>query len=117
MIFEKDPDLQLISQNYADTFNEMVESTSAHKKCYKPNESIREDKSSKLRDFVEISGKGLPPYMVTSNAPIDYVHWDDPNELVDPLTLLMVERQAGNPYHVNEIQSIIEELREAQIKY
>ena len=87
-----------------------MQSISAHKKRYKPNESIREDKTSKIRNYVKISGKGLPRYMVTSNSPIDYVHWDDPNELVDRLRLLMTERQAGNPSHDNEIQSIIEEL-------
>ena len=71
----------------------------------------------KLGDYVKISGEGLHRYMVTSNAPIDYVHWDDPNELVDRLRLLMAEIQAENPSHGNEIQSIIEELREAEIIY
>ena len=46
--------------------------------------------------------------MVTNNALIDYMHWDDPNELVDRLRLLMAERQAGNPSHDNEIQSIFQ---------
>ena len=55
--------------------------------------------------------------MLTTNAPIDYVHWDDPNELVDRLRLRMAERQARNQSHNNEIQSIIEELREAEIIY
>ena len=74
-------------------------------------------KHRNLEIFFKISGEGFPRYMVTSNSPIDYVHWDDPNELVDRLRLLMAERQAGNPSHDNEIQSIIEELREAEIIY
>ncbi|KYM95352.1 hypothetical protein ALC62_14003 [Cyphomyrmex costatus] len=44
---------------------------------------------------------------------IDYVHWDDPNELVDRLRLLEASRQAGHNGHDNEILSIIEKLREA----
>lgn len=48
---------------------------------------------------------------------MDYVYWDDPNELVDRLRLLLAERAAGNPSHINEIISIIEELREAGIVY
>lgn len=41
-------------------------------------------------------GLPLPPLMrVTSNA-IDYVHWDDPNELVDRLRLIEASRAAGN---------------------
>lgn len=50
-----------------------------------------------------------------SNKPIDYVYYDDPNELVDRLRLLMASDLAGNKGHNNEIISIIEELREAKI--
>jgi len=39
---------------------------------------------------------------------IDYVHWDDPNELVDRLRLLDASHRAGN----NEMLSIIDEFRE-----
>lgn len=42
---------------------------------------------------------------------IDYVHWDDPNELAD-LRLLEALRQPGNNSHDNKMQSIIEELSE-----
>ena len=53
--------------------------------------------------------------MVKSNSSssIDYIYWDDPNELVDRLRLLMAEQQAGNKSHSNEILAIVEELREA----
>ncbi|KAL6263079.1 hypothetical protein P5V15_005880 [Pogonomyrmex californicus] len=46
---------------------------------------------------------------------IDYVHWDDPNELVDRLRLLDASHRAGNNAHDNKMLSIIEELREAGI--
>ena len=46
---------------------------------------------------------------------IDYVHWDDPNELVDRLRLLMASQRVGNSGHTNEIVSIVEDLREADI--
>jgi len=46
---------------------------------------------------------------------IDYVHWDDFNELVDRMRLLEALRQAGHNAHDNEMLSIIEELREADI--
>jgi hypothetical protein len=58
------------------------------------------------------SGTGIMSYNVN---PIEYVHYDDPNELVDRLKLLLASQQAGNNSHNNEIQSIIEELREAKI--
>ena len=42
---------------------------------------------------------------------INYIHWDDPNEIVDRLRLLEILRQTD--HNDNEILSIIEELREA----
>lgn len=53
--------------------------------------------------------------MKVNNKALDYVFWDDPNELVQRLRLLMASEQAGNDSHRNEINSIIEELQEAQI--
>ncbi|KYN18562.1 hypothetical protein ALC57_09127, partial [Trachymyrmex cornetzi] len=59
------------------------------------------------------SGKGLPRAMTLNDNAIDYVHWDDPNELVDRLRLLDASHRAGNNAYDNEMLSIIEELREA----
>jgi len=42
------------------------------------------------------SGKGLPRAMTLNDNAIDYVHWDDRNELVDRLRLLEASRQAGH---------------------
>lgn len=44
-----------------------------------------------------------------------YTYWDDPNELVERLQLLIASQSAGHNKHNNEIISIIEELREANI--
>ena len=51
--------------------------------------------------------------MTLNDNKIDYIHWDDPNEIVSRLWLLEVSRQASHNGHDNEILSIIEELREA----
>jgi len=53
--------------------------------------------------------------MTLNDNAIDYVHWDDPNELVNRLRLLEASRQAGHNAHDNEMLLIIEELREAGI--
>ena len=55
--------------------------------------------------------------MIANSNPNKYVHWDDPNELVERLRLLDAAQAAGNNNHNNEIMSIIEELREAEIIY
>ena len=45
----------------------------------------------------------------------DYVYWNDVNEIVERLKLLIASQQAGHTNHDNEIISIIEELKEAKI--
>lgn len=50
-----------------------------------------------------------------NKKPVEFIHWDDPNELVNRLKLLVASQLAGSNSHVNEINSIIEELKEANI--
>jgi len=52
------------------------------------------------------SGKGLPHAMILNDNAIDFVHWDDPNELVDRLWLLEASHRAGNNAHDNLLQII-----------
>ena len=60
----------------------------------------------------------IPQHMIVRERnQLDYVYWDDPNELVDRLRLLLAFQAAGNPSHTNEMISITEELREAEIIY
>jgi len=58
------------------------------------------------------SGKGLSHAMILNDNAIDYVHWD---KLVDRLRLLDASHRSGNNIHDNEMLSIIEELREADL--
>ncbi len=67
---------------------------------------------------LKTGGSLLPRYKIASrNTRKDFVYWDDPNELVERLQLLVAERSAGNFSHENEIHSIIEELREGGYIY
>lgn len=54
-------------------------------------------------------------YMIHSKQRSNLTYWDDPNELVERLKLLVASESAGHTGHNNEIISIIEELREANI--
>lgn len=58
-------------------------------------------------------GKGI--YKEVNDNFIDHVYWDDPNELVNRLRLLVASQTAGHTGHTNEIVSIVEELRESGI--
>ena len=48
--------------------------------------------------------------MTLNDNKFDYIHWGDPNKLVDRLQLLEASPQAGHNAHDNKIWSIIEEL-------
>lgn len=56
-------------------------------------------------------------YKLITDQGKDYVHYSDPNELVDRLRLLVAAEQAGNDIaqHHNEIETILQELRECGI--
>lgn len=114
-----------------DIYKEMLVQTSAHKKNHVRNgQIIRSNSSWKYNNILSSlfpekkSGRGfrLPQieYKVVKglkkkNNNINYTYWDNPNELVDRLRLLLSSASAGHTGHTNEIISIIEELREANI--
>ena len=51
--------------------------------------------------------------MTLNDNTIEYVHWDDSNELVAHLRLLDTSHRADNNAYDNKMLSIIEKLREA----
>ena len=48
---------------------------------------------------------------------IDYANWDNPNQLVDRLRILVAEPAVENYRHTNEIYTIIRELKKAEYIY
>ena len=99
-------------------YKEILVKTSAHKKGYAPDALISSNKYEKYTKIIAPlfpkTGEGLNE--VTGNK-IDYVHWNDLNELVDRLRILILSREAGNTGVHNEIQSILEELLEEGVIY
>lgn len=77
------------------------------------NGSIPETSLQEHKKMRPTSGEGLE--MRLANTKFDYRYWDDPNEMVDRLRLLNASKQAGNTSLNNEIISILEELKEANI--
>lgn len=81
-----------------------------------PNFSLPPKPPAKARTRSTTAGKGFGKFQKYNNQKLlEYVYWDDPNELVDRLRLLLASQQAGNNSHHNEINSLISELREAKI--
>lgn len=100
-------------------YKEILTLTNAHRKFFNPNESFRGAKSYKYKRIIEplfTEGSGIQTeYMKYGKGKVSYTYWDDPNELVERLRLLVASSSAGHTGHNNEIISIIEELREENI--
>ncbi|RYA54629.1 hypothetical protein, partial [Enterobacter cloacae complex sp. 4DZ3-28B] len=125
LLFKKKADIAIIQQSDLNNYKSILTLTNAHRKDWNQEKPIRYNASRKYRNYIkemfkDVPKKGgnLPEYMIVEqNHKIDYVHWDAPNELVDRLRLLIASQAAGNSSLSNEILSIIEELREANIIY
>lgn len=116
LIFRKEPDQNIISTSDYETYVKILNMASVLKRKYNPSGPAQGSRTKKYLSIIaprlrSKSGSGFEkrynPY-----AP-DLVYWDDPNEIVERLILLVGEKDAGHSGHDNEIQSIIEELREA----
>ncbi|XP_069361695.1 uncharacterized protein [Maniola hyperantus] len=125
LLLRKKPDLSLIQDKDKLVYKDILYNTNAHKRDYHAYGQIKGDKGVKYREIIKplffdskISSKqgGTLSTLKKKFKPnTDLVYWDDPNELVDRLKLLIASKNAGNTSHDNEIISIIEELREAGI--
>lgn len=115
LIFYKDPE-PYSSRDLA-SYKSILDISFAHR------DTRNRLKQSGMRKYTEIirplykssstSGEGLK--MMYNNKNTEYVYWDDINELVDRLKLLIASKDAGNTSHDNEIVAIINELKEAGV--
>lgn len=99
-------------------YKKILLDTNVHRRNYNPNEQINGNRGEKYKKIISTlfnkthKGEGL---MRVNLSKPNYIYWDDPNELVERLKLLIASQHAGNNNQSNEILSIIEELREADI--
>lgn len=122
VLLRKNPDLKLVTEGDKFVYKNILLETNVHKRDYDPHGQIKGDKSLKYRDIIKplfydamTKSGGSLPVLKAYKKNTDLVYWDDPNELVERLKLLVASRNAGNCNHDNEILSIIEELKEAGI--
>lgn len=127
LLLRKKPNLTIISDKDKLTYKDILYCTNAHKRNFNPSDQIKGDKSIKYKEIIkplfadqllnEMHPKvgGKLPTLKKYNRNTDLVYWDDPNELIERLKLLVASKNAGNTNHDNEIISIIEELKEANI--
>ncbi|XP_044013770.1 uncharacterized protein LOC122856074 [Aphidius gifuensis] len=126
LLFMKSPEKTKVTQIDEKNYAQILLNTNAHLRYHNSKNTVKNSASQKYITFIlphmkstQHHGSGLlPTNMIIQSknqSEVNYVYWDNPNELVDRLRLLVASRTAGNPSHDNEIMSIIEELREANI--
>ena len=135
LIFKRIPDDAIYTEDDKQTYKSILLATNAHRRGHNALLPVLGNKGYKYKNIIapllHLNKRGggvmtrhnivlpesrrnvTPQTMTVTNNAVDYVHWDDPNELVDRLRLLDASREAGNNAHDNEFLSIIEELREA----
>lgn len=107
-------------------YKEILNETHVHRRNFQSDGALRSSKSYKYKKVIR---KLFPPknillentereggtLMKLNLKKTNYVYWDDPNELVDRLRLLVSSSLAGHTNHNNEIVSIVNELKCAKI--
>lgn len=131
LLTQNTPDLNIVNENDKQIYKHILTETNAHRRDFNPKKPIKSNKGLKYNHVIKPLFKLVKSDIGTSNESLaqgkglnilkkvkkntDYVYWDDPNELIERLKLLIASRDAGNTGLDNEIISIIEELREANI--
>lgn len=130
LILKKKPRKQVYTIDDLHQYHKILQKTSAHMRNYDDTQRITSNRGSKYTQIIKKlisesyyknrkTGKSYTdiPQMTYTNKNSEYVYWNDPNELVSRLRLLIASTNAGNNNHQNEITSIIEELKESNIIY
>ena len=122
LVFKTMPNMENVTNEDKTTYYKILKASSAH---LTSDQSRRKgDKSEKWKNIIKpildihdtprnkkaMSGARLN--LVHDSRKVRYVYFDDVNELVDRLRLLVSKIEAGNNSYHNEVLSIIEELRE-----
>lgn len=123
LLIRSKPNLKTVNEKDKITYKDILTYTNAHKRKFSPYGQIKGDKGLKYCKIIKplfssetkLKTGGYIPICKKYKSDTDYVYWDDPNELIERLKLLIASQSAGNTNHDNEILSIIEELKESGI--
>lgn len=143
LLLETVPRQDSYNDNDLEIYKDMIVHTNAHKTGYKRTGGIKRHvatpKYNKILKLLfppkrrpTFTGDGIEKFAgkrgggcmkkpqmsyktVNKMGKFNYTYWDDPNELVDRLRILMSSKSVGHTGHENEMISIVEELREAKI--
>ncbi|KAL6256711.1 hypothetical protein P5V15_011638 [Pogonomyrmex californicus] len=114
LIFKRLPDDAVFTEDDKQTYKSILLTTNAHRRGHSAHNPIKSNRGSKYINIIaplvstygssDKKGAGvsnIPTAMKLNDNKIDYVHWDDPNELMDRLRLFDASHQADNNAHDN----------------
>lgn len=131
LMFMNIPNEYVYSEEDLNTYATIVNDTNVHRSNYSAMGKVRSSKGKKYKNIIskimerfgsnsdhmmtyadEINQGHTGQGLTLSGDLTNFIYWNDPNELVDRLKILLASQQAGNTSHNNEINSILEELHE-----
>lgn len=124
LLFENKPDECMIAEKDKLVYKDILVHTNAHKRGFVSSGQILGNSGKKYSSIIKplfnepgktLKQGGSLKILKKYRPNTDFVYWDDPNELIERLKILVASKNAGNTNHDNEIISIIEELKEAGI--
>ncbi len=127
LIFMNKPNEYVYTEKDLNSYASILAQTNVHRVNYSPRGKIRSNRGHKYKNIISVifsrekdqqqpsnqmethaSGSGLT---LTDSKP-NVIYYDDANEIIDRLRILMASQAAGNNAHSNEINAIMEELIE-----
>lgn len=112
LLFIKEP--KGFTREDEENYKQILNITNVHRREFNPSKQIKSNIGYKYKYIIKKLGGGMMRY---NDKAIEYRYWNNINELVDRLCLLHASKEAGNNSNDNEIEAIVEELREAGIIY
>lgn len=124
LIFMAKPKKEFITAEDKETYKKILLETNAYARAKSSDKykkvvtkilKINKRKTKKKGKGIVKNNKQqsrIGEHMTVTDAKIDYVYWNDINELAERLSLLIASRNAGNTSVDNEIASITEEIEE-----
>lgn len=131
LIFMKRPNDYVYDKNDLDKYGLILKKTNAHRRNHSASGQVKSNRGEKYKKIISLLIKHFPRTdpmstnvdilneavtgsgILLTNAKPNIVYWNDPNELVSRLKVLLASKQNGNNAHDNEINAIIEEIKEA----
>lgn len=132
LIFMNIPNEYMYDEADLNNYANILKETNVHRVNYSALGKLKSNRGSKYKNIIshiitrDVTREPMTTYpdlmnqaaaasgsgLFLTDAKPNIVYYDDPNELVDRLRILLGSQQAGNTGHTNEINSIMEELHE-----